>query len=136
MKRKIFLGIGSGFLATILLTSGAGAQAKNLSDIAILKFYPAAQGNSFPVGISPNSVVFDGSSIWVGNGPSNSIMKLRGSDGARVWTITTSDAATGMAFDGANIWIANPHQHSVTKLRARDGVKLGSFGVGLSPVAA
>ena len=60
-------------------------------------------------------------------------MKLRSSDGARLLTLTTPDAATGLAFDGANIWIANPHQHSVTKLRARDGVKLGSFNVGLSP---
>ena len=65
MKGNIFLAIGSGFVATTLLALGAGAQAKNLSDIAILEFYPAEQGNSFAVGTSPTSVIFDPWAIFL-----------------------------------------------------------------------
>jgi len=56
MKNKIFSAVGSGLLATMLLTVGAGAQAKNLADIAILKFYPAAQGTRFPWGSPPTAL--------------------------------------------------------------------------------
>jgi hypothetical protein len=44
------------FLTEIFLTNGTWAQTKNLEAIATLKFYPAAQGNSFAVGTAPSSV--------------------------------------------------------------------------------
>src|SRR5690349_17723514 len=133
MNRKINPPGFSGFLIALLLTCAAAAQTRSPEAIATLKFYPAAQGNSFAVGASPSSVVFDGSSIWVSNGPSRSLTKRRASDGALLGTFPTPDFATSMAFDGANIWLPNLHQHSVTKLRASDGANLGSFQVGLSP---
>jgi hypothetical protein len=37
------------FLTALLLTCGAAAQTKNLEAIATLKFYAAAEGNSFAV---------------------------------------------------------------------------------------
>ena len=89
MKRKMNVHSCCGFLAALLLSYGAAAQTKNLEAIATLKFYAAAEGNSFAVGISPSNVVFDGSSIWVSNGPSRSITKLRASDGALLGTFPT-----------------------------------------------
>ena len=77
MRPKVVLYLAAGFLTALLLTSGAWAQTKNLEAIATLKFYAAAQGNSFAVGTSPGNVIFDGSSIWVANGPSRSLTKLR-----------------------------------------------------------
>jgi len=41
-----------------------------------LKFYAAAEGNTFAVGISPSSVVFDGSSIWVVNTADNTVSQF------------------------------------------------------------
>src|SRR5438874_11634707 len=115
MKARVNASICAGVLTALLSTSVAFSQAtKNLESIATLKFYTAAQGVSFPVGTSPNSVIFDGSSIWIGNGPSRTVSKLRASDGAVLGTFATPDFATSMAFDGANVWVANPHQHSVT----------------------
>jgi hypothetical protein len=120
-------------VTAIFLTNGTWAQTKNLEAIATLKFYPAAQGNSFAVGTVPGSVVFDGSNIWVANTLVGSITKLRASDGAKLGTFPTRDFAAAMAFDGASIWVASLHQHSVTKMRASDGASLGTFQVGLSP---
>jgi hypothetical protein len=96
-----------GILTAILLTSGAWAQTKNLEAVATLKFYPAAQGISFPAVINPSAVLFDGSSVWVASGSSPSIKKLRASDGAPLATFATPDGANSIAFDGANIWVIN-----------------------------
>jgi hypothetical protein len=50
--------------------------------------------SSFAVGSLPNGVVFDGSNIWVANGGSNNVMKLRKTDGAVLaWISTDKNSA-------------------------------------------
>src|SRR5207247_8331811 len=75
----------------------------------------------FAVGVVPRGVAFDGASVWVANSQSNSVTKLRASDGANLGTFPVGTQPFGVAFDGANIWVANLGSNTVTKLRARDG---------------
>jgi hypothetical protein len=89
---------------------------------------------NFPAGNNPNGVAFDGANIWVANAGSNSVTKLRASDGANLGGFAVGTSPRGVAFDGANIWVANSVSNNVTKLRASDGASLGTFTVGTSPL--
>ena len=66
-----------------------------------------------------------------GNSASNSVTKLRTSDGANQGTFTVGTQPFGVAFDGANIWVAAASH--LVKLRAFDGANLGAFPVGSGP---
>jgi hypothetical protein len=86
----------------------------------------------FLVGSNPYGVGFDGTSIWVTNFGSNSVTRMRASDGACVvngivqpnlsaCTFNVESEPIAVAFDGAYVWVANYASASVTQLRARDG---------------
>jgi hypothetical protein len=78
-------------------------------------------------------IVFDGANIWVANAGSNSVAKLRASDGTNLGVFSVGSFPVPLAFDGTNVWVANRDSATVTKLRASDGVTLGTFPVGISP---
>jgi hypothetical protein len=95
---------------------------------------PLAYGD-FAAGNAPNAVAFDGANIWVTNQVSNTVTKLRASDGANLGTYAVGTNPLALTFDGANIWVANLSSANVTKLRASDGANLGNFTVSNGPVA-
>ena len=82
---------------------------------------------SFAVGIGPSGIAFDGANIWVANVNSNTVTKVRASDGACAGTANppgsdvspcsfpAGDLPVGVAFDGANIWVANYNSATVSK---------------------
>ena len=72
---------------------------------------------AFDVGKFPIGVVSDGTNIWVANGGSNTVTKLRASDGAVLETFTVGTLPLQVAFDGANIWVTNGRSASVSKLK-------------------
>jgi YVTN family beta-propeller protein len=92
-----------------------------------------SQVQSFPVGSFPVGIVSDGTSIWVTNESSNSVTKLKASNGDRVGTFEVGGSPFGVTFDGKNVWVANGGSNTVTKLRASDGARLGTFRVGVKP---
>ena len=72
-------------------------------------------------------LAFDGANIWVADNASNTVTKLRASDGicAGVANPSGSDVSArsvavgsqpyGVAFDGANIWVTNYSSSTVSK---------------------
>jgi DNA-binding beta-propeller fold protein YncE len=70
---------------------------------------------TFAVGNLPQSVVFDGVNIWVTNFSSNTVTKLRASDGALLGNFATGQFPEGAAFDGANVWVVNAGDNTVGK---------------------
>jgi hypothetical protein len=98
--------------------------------IALLHWYEAIQtGNAFSVGTNPGGIAFDGANIWVANGNSNNVTKLKASDGSLVGTYSVGTNPRGIAFDGANIWVANWGTNNVTKLNASDGSPVDTYSV-------
>jgi hypothetical protein len=92
--------------------------------------------SSFPVGIGPIRVAYDGANVWVANNFDGTVTKLRASDGACVGRCTfsvggASAGAGGIAFDGTYIWVSNPDSSTVTKLQA-NGSNVGVFQLGSS----
>ena len=89
---------------------------------------------TFRVGLAPFGLAFDGANIWVANSGSDTVTKLRASDGVVLGTFSVGDNPSCIAFDGANVWITNSLGNSVTRLRASDGAHRGTFSVGGAPV--
>jgi outer membrane protein assembly factor BamB len=88
------------------------------------KLWVSSQSEQF------EGLAFDGANVWVANGGSNNVTKLRASDGKNLGTFTVGTAPNAVAFDGANVWITNVTDGTVTKLRASDGKTLGTFSDG------
>jgi len=103
----------------------------NPLQIALLRWYGANAAASFSVGLNPQSLAFDGDSMWVAF--PGGVDKIRASDGSLLGVFSSGPANGGIAFDGANVWVANTGGNTVTKLRAFDGGALGTFTVGLHP---
>src|SRR5262245_20502325 len=89
----------------------------------------------FPVGSYPRSIAFDGANVWVGNGSSNTISRIRASDGAQLPTINFGSLPGGFAFDGENMWVSDPFRFSLFRLRPSDGAIVGSASVAGYPQA-
>jgi hypothetical protein len=79
-------------------------------------------------------VAFDGTHVWATNRPTNSVFKIRASDGTLVSSYPVGASPFGVAFDGANIWVTNTASNNVTKLRASDGSLLGIYPTGAYPI--
>ena len=111
----------------------AGNGAPPLSNplkVALLKWYAANEtGITFPVGMGPTGVAFDGANIWTANYNDGTVTKLRASDGTVLGTFKGFSAPGGVTFDGANIWVSNSITNNVSKVRASDGTILGTFPV-------
>src|SRR5262249_39813634 len=93
----------------------------------------ASQTTSFSVGDGPEAVAFDGTNIWAANQFSNTVNRVRVSDGTILRTYSVGKRPVALVFDGANIWVANYLGNTVTKLRASDGVALATLSVGAGP---
>ena len=91
------------------------------------------QKTVYAVGRGPDGIAFDGANIWVANRRSDTLTKLRASDGTTLGTFATGAGPSRIAYDGANIWVTNFFDKSVTKLRASDGANVGTFPVGSGP---
>jgi hypothetical protein len=72
-------------------------------------------------------LAFDGANIWVGSTSSNTVTKLRASDGTcngvpnppgfdvSACSVAVGTNPFGVAFDGANIWVTNISSATVSK---------------------
>jgi YVTN family beta-propeller protein len=107
-------------LALSLVSASTLAQVtnstKNPMQVATLHWYKANLTTAFGVGTRPLGVAFDGANIWVTNTGSNTVTKLRASDGTVLGTFGVGTNPSGLAFDGANIWVANHDSNTVSKL--------------------
>ena len=90
---------------------------------------------TYTVGAYPYGICFDGTNIWVANNGTNSVTKLRASDGANLGTYPVGVSPYGICFDGTDIWVANQGSNNVTKLRSSDGANLGTYVVGTGPTS-
>jgi DNA-binding beta-propeller fold protein YncE len=114
-----------------ILASSRSAQARRRSHLMALNVWitnshsntvtklRASDGSTlgtFPVGLTPSGIVFDGQSMWITNYRSSTIMKMRISDGTVLGTFPTGSEPLVPAFDGANIWVPNSEGNSVSKM--------------------
>jgi hypothetical protein len=115
--------------------AGPAAPTPAAMNAALLRWY----SQTFPVGTSPEGVVFDGTNIWVanygGSPGAGSVTELLASSGAVVGTFPIAGNPYGLAFDGTNIWVANNvSSGTVIKLLASTGAVVGTYSVGSFPV--
>lgn len=90
--------------------------ALNPRQVATLRWYEAHEPVAFAVGDGPFGVAFDGANVSVTNTVSDTVSKLRASDGLDLGSFAVSDATSGIAFDGTGVWLANFGDDTVSKL--------------------
>ena len=113
------------------LASDTFPNNRNLSQLGSLRWDQLHQ--AVPVGVVPLAAAFDGSNIWVANSNSNSVTKIKASDGSNLGEFPVVNFPNAIAFDGSNVWVTNYNNNSVRKLRASDGAQQGTFTVGGFP---
>jgi len=72
--------------------------------------------------------------LWIANSESNSLTKLRPSDGAALATIELDSSPRAIVSDGTNIWVALSRR-GIVKVRPSDGTVVGNFPAGGSPTS-
>src|SRR5450432_2461130 len=123
--------LASGSVLTLLLLSVLALALNGLltPPAAAQPLAPPPAIHSFTVGQDPIDVCFDGANIWAVNSASNSVTKLRASDGFNLGTFPLGSYPIYVIYDGANIWVSNEGDNTVSKLQASDGTLLGTFPV-------
>ena len=91
------------------------------------------EASTFPVGNSPEPVIWDGDNLWVGNSLSHTIskMNLQGEE-LEVYE-SFGREPNALVFDGENIWSANQFDHNATRI-SREGELLGTYAVSTLPL--
>jgi len=113
----------------------AGAAPVNRLQVALLKWFPAYQSNTwFVVGDEPCGIAFDGTNLWVVDHSDNNVNKVLVSTGDVIGTYSVGKSPGYAAFDGANIWVTNYASNTVTKLAASTGAAVGTYAVGINPL--
>jgi len=87
-----------------------------------------------PACVLPYALAFDGSNVWVTEKGTNSIAKIRASDGTLLGTFSAGSGPTWVTFDGTNLWVVDNSGDTLTKIRSADGTNLATVPVGGSPL--
>ncbi len=92
-----------------------------------------------PVGRFPADLVSGGGCIWVANRESNSLTRIRTSDGMVTGTFPVGDWPMALAWDGNFVWVSNhkwlPGDYStVMKVDPTDGRVVGTYHVPGQPM--
>ena len=82
--------------------------------------------------LGPNSILYDGSNIWVTDVGDNTLKKLN-ADGTVAQSVQLINDPEYALYDGTNIWVIIPASNAVTVVRAATGTVLTTLtGNGLS----
>src|ERR1051326_3267795 len=106
--------VSSLFVAFLLLAPANSAESAKSQPIVL-------QSIDFEVRRRPEAMMFDGNNIWVANQQSDSIMKLRPTDGTNLGTFETGARPVALAYGGTHVWVANGMRNNVMKFLAKDG---------------
>jgi len=93
---------------SVQTSAAMGTSTRNPMQIALLRWHEDNESGttpwpSFNVGNGPIGVAFDGANIWVANSASDTVTKLRASDGDVQGTFNVGSNPHSVAFDGVNI---------------------------------
>ena len=98
--------------------------------IALRKWYAASTEASFTTGLGAEGMLFDGDHVWVANRYTDSVTKIRASDGAPLGDFAVGSEPRALAFDGQHVWVGNYAGQTLTKLRAYDGAVMDTVNLG------
>lgn len=116
--------------------STEGLATHNPKQLAMLRWYDANEsGITYTVGGGAFGFAFDGQHMWVASAFTNTVTKLRASDGETVGAFAVGNGPRALAYDGAHVWVVNQIGGTVMKLRASDGAILDTIAVGALPSA-
>lgn len=100
-----------------IATDGTNVWVVNGGGVTKLRISDGASLGTFPTGgTSPTGIAFDGTNIWVSNSASNTVSKIKASDGSVLAVYPTGNTPRYLAFDGNNMWVPNQLSNSLIRL--------------------
>lgn len=117
-----------------LAVNGPVLLQTNLRQVALHRWYPANEaGITFTVEGQPMGIFFDGGSLWVTSYLSDTVTRLRASDGAEIDDYPVGNGPIGVTYDGGRIWVANQDDGTVTRISAANPAISSTITVGGNP---
>jgi hypothetical protein len=124
--------LGSSTTTTSTKTGGAAATSDGVvsgidgSGEVVTSTDPAAT-------TGPEAVTFDGTYIWIARQFSDSVTRVRASDGAVSGTFAVGKRPVALLYAGGYVWVANLLSDNVVRLSPSTGAIAGTFTVGKAP---
>lgn len=87
----------------------------------------------YAVGRGPDGIAFDGANIWVANRQSDTVTKLRASDGANLGAVSVGDGPARVLYVKGYILVANYGADSISQIAPNTGLVVRTLAVGRSP---
>ena len=85
------------------------------------------------IGNGGYGIAVDQDAVWVANGGSNSVTRIRKSDDVVTAVMTGFSNPTGIAVDAASVWVVNTNGNSVSRIDKATGTLVATIPVGTSP---
>ena len=118
--------------------ASAAAAAGTLTQISLSGETAVAQPTlgttaSTGPGGGPSAVAFDGVYVWVARIFSNTVTRIRASDGLKSGTFNVGERPAALAVDKGGLWVANGGADTVVGLNPKTGATSVTFVTGRSP---
>lgn len=123
--------VQAGRAVAALEWGGEGGRGMTWGDLPLVRSKLTAIDSTFPAGTNPDTMAFDGSSLWIANIGDDTVSKMNPADGSRV-DYPTESRPNDVVFDGTNIWVANCAGDTVSKFDPADGTRV-DYEVGADP---
>jgi streptogramin lyase len=124
MTRKILT--RKGWLIALLLLIVPAVPISQSAQAPTLREISLRGGGTGDIG-DPEAVAVDGTFVWAARQFTNTLTRLRASDGGgqAQFSLGKGKQPIAVTFDGTNIWVANLRSNTVMRVRPIDGHLLG-----------
>ncbi len=99
-----------------------------VSSVTKVRASDGAVLGTYPVGVYPTGIAFDGADVWVASTNGPGVYELRASDGERLGGHAIGSNPDAVAFDGVNVWVGD-YWGGVYKVSADGGAVLDHYEV-------
>src|SRR6185369_16913492 len=81
----------------------------------------------------PEAVTFDGTYVWIASQFSDSVTRVRVSDGTLAGTFTVGKRPVALLYAAGSVWVANLVSDTITKLNPATGAVAATYAAGDGP---
>lgn len=115
--------VQAGRAVAALEWGGEGGRGMTWGDLPLVRSKLTAIDSTFPAGTNPDTMAFDGSSLWIANIGDDTVSKMNPADGSRV-DYPTESRPNDVVFDGTNIWVVSTSGQTLSKFDTADGTRV------------
>ena len=123
--------VQAGRAVAALEWGGEGGRGMTWGDLPLVRSKLTAIDSTFPAGTNPDTMAFDGSSLWIANIGDDTVSKIDPTDGSRN-DIPVGNQPYEIIFDGTSIWVTNQVDATVSQINPADNSWV-NYATGATP---